>query len=117
MRNRSPKCERRGCCMESTNKIGVVTVTYNSGSVLADFLKSVWFQSHGNFILYTVDNASTVTRMQVLRGCTDSRLKIISNADNLGVAEGNNQGIRLALEDGCGYVLLINNDTEFNEDL
>lgn len=103
--------------MGSGNKIGVVTVTYNSGDVLADFLKSLWAQTHTNFILYAVDNASTDNTMQGLKACTDPRLKVIANPANLGVAEGNNQGIRLALEDGCDHVLLINNDTEFDRDL
>jgi GT2 family glycosyltransferase len=42
---------------------------------------------------------------------------VIANQDNRGVATGNNQGIQAALDDGCGLVLLINNDTEFDPQL
>ena len=47
----------------------------------------------------------------------DSRLVVVANPDNRGVAEGNNQGTRLALADGCSHVLLLNNDTVFAPDL
>jgi len=38
-------------------------------------------------------------------------MEIIENGKNLGFAEGNNVGIRRALEKGADYVLLLNNDT------
>jgi GT2 family glycosyltransferase len=98
-------------------RIGVVTVTYNSGSVLRAFFRSVLAQSLSDFNLYVVDNASRDDTMAVLREYPDSRVRSIANATNAGVAEGNNQGIRAALEDGCSTVLLLNNDTEFPPDL
>lgn len=103
--------------MENNQKIGVVTVTYNSGQVLPDFLRCLFGQTHSNFILFAIDNASSDSTMQFLRECKDPRMVIIANPDNRGVAEGNNQGIRAALETGCDSVLLINNDTEFESDL
>jgi len=103
--------------MENSSKIGIVTVTYNSGRVLSDFLRCIFSQTHANFILFAIDNASTDATMRLLRDCQDSRLVIVGNLDNRGVAEGNNQGIRAALEAACDSVLLINNDTEFESDL
>jgi GT2 family glycosyltransferase len=94
--------------------IGVVTVTYNSAKVLSDFLRCTSAQTYQNILIYAVDNASQDSTLELLRACDDSRLKVIANPDNRGVAEGNNQGIQAALEDGCGLVLLINNDTEFD---
>lgn len=102
--------------MSSSHNIGVVTVTYNSGRVLDDFLRSVSAQSFGNFLLYAVDNASRDTTLEQLRAWDDARLRVIANADNLGVAEGNNQGTRAALAEGCDLVLYINNDTEFDSE-
>jgi hypothetical protein len=99
------------------SQIGVVTVTFNSGSVLPQFLNCVFQQTHRNFILFAVDNASKDDTLRLLRECHDERLRIIANPDNRGVAEGNNQGIRAAFEDDCGTILLLNNDTEFAENL
>lgn len=93
--------------------IGVVTVTYNSGTVLAPFLRSLASQSYRNFRLYAVDNASRDDSVELLKSWSDMRRTLILNQNNLGIAEGNNQGVRAALADGCDCVLFLNNDIEF----
>jgi hypothetical protein len=98
-------------------RIGVVTVTYNSSAVLPEFLHSLEQQTHQDFQVYAVDNASHDDSLDQLRRWGDPRLFLTSNADNVGVAAGNNQGIRAALDDGCEYVLLLNNDVVFGSDL
>ena len=98
-------------------KIGIVTVTYNSTAVLSPFLECIWKQSHQNFVLYIIDNASTDSTLQILEKKQDSRLKIIKNKSNFGVAKANNQGIESAITDGCDQVLIINNDVEFETTL
>ena len=103
--------------MASADHIGVVTVTYNSADVLADFLRCMFAQTHREFTLFAVDNASKDDTLRILRECPDDRLKMIANPDNRGVAAGNNQGIHAALDAGCRSVLLINNDTEFGSAL
>jgi GT2 family glycosyltransferase len=98
-------------------KIGVVTVTYNSAEVLPEFLDSLAAQTYRNYTVYVVDNASKDASVEICRRRADLPICLISNNENLGVAEGNNQGIRAALKDGCEYVLLLNNDTVFDGDL
>lgn len=99
--------------------LGVVTVTYNSASVIDDFMESMACQSDGDWKLYVIDNASRDDTLEKIsqRFGTDDRLVAVSNAGNVGVAVGNNQGIRAALEDGCDTVLLLNNDTVFPAEL
>ena len=99
------------------DKIGLVTITYNSADVLQPFLDCVWQQTHNNLVLYVVDNASTDATLSVLAKDRDSRLKIINNSANFGVAKANNQGIESAITDGCDQVLIINNDVEFETTL
>jgi len=103
--------------MDRANLIGVVTVTYNSASVIRGFMDSLLPQTHSEFNLYLIDNASSDETVALLANYRDSRVSIIRNHDNVGVAEGNNIGIRAALKDGCAFVLLINNDTVFDSDL
>jgi len=98
-------------------KIGIVTITYNSTGVLSPFLECIWKQSHQNFILYVIDNASTDSTLQILEKEQDSRLKLIKNESNFGVAKANNQGIKKAIEDRCNQILIINNDVEFENAL
>lgn len=103
--------------MANEAKIGVVTVTYNAEAFLDAFFRDTLRQSHANFVLYVVDNASSDTSVEKSRLVKDERIQIIEVGKNLGVAEGNNIGIRMAIDDGCTHLLLINNDTEFSEDL
>lgn len=98
-------------------KIGLVTVTYNSGSVLKEFMDSVLNQDYEDHVLYIVDNASSDDTITQLEDYRDARIKLIENENNLGVATGNNQGIECAISDGCDFVLLINNDTVFEPTL
>ena len=37
------------------DKIGLVTITYNSGAVLTPFLSDVWAQLYENFLLYVIN--------------------------------------------------------------
>lgn len=98
-------------------RVGLVTVTYNSAAVLHDFMESTLKQRYINFVLYIIDNSSTDETLEVLKQYSDSRIKLIENKDNLGVAGGNNQGINAAIFDNCEYILLINNDTVFESSL
>lgn len=98
-------------------KIGVVTVTYNSRDVLDDFMQSLIKQNHQDWVLYIVDNDSKDDTLQVLPKYMSEKVKLILNQENYGVAKGNNQGIDAAILDGCDYILLLNNDTVFDESL
>ena len=58
------------------DKIGIVTITYNSANVLTGFLESVFNQTYTNFILYVVDNNSIDDTKKILKSINDNRLKI-----------------------------------------
>ena len=99
------------------DKVGLVTITYNSADVLQPFLDSVWNQTHENLTLYVVDNLSTDNTLDILVNDKDSRLVVSKNETNFGVAKANNQGIKKAIDDGCNQILIINNDVEFETTL
>lgn len=101
---------RTGCT------VAAVTVTYNSADVLDDFLKSVLLQK-GEWSLIIVDNASTDGTRQRLADIDDDRICVILNERNDGFAAGTNIGIREALGQGAASILLLNNDTVFDEGL
>ena len=97
-------------------KVGVVTVLFNSSSVLPGFLASLAAQQYQDFHVWAIDNASTDDSVAQCRD-QGERLTVIANPTNLGVAAGNNQGIYAALDAGCEFVLLLNNDVEFGPPL
>ena len=96
--------------------IGIITVLYNSDSVLPGFFSSLRDQTERRFRLYVIDNSAADSGLKLAKALAqasgvDAVFKF--NDANVGIAAGNNQGIDLALADGCTHVLLANNDTEF----
>jgi GT2 family glycosyltransferase len=99
-------------------KVGIVTVTYNSGTVLDDFLASLEASVGTENVLYVVDNASSDdTLEQIDRWAGSTPTVVLAQESNLGVAAGNNVGIAAALADGCDWILLLNNDVLFAPDM
>ena len=98
-------------------KIGVVTVTYNSSLDLEDFFSSIENQDFLDFHLYIIDNNSKDNTLSKINKWNFSTKTILKNTNNIGVAAANNQGIKLALKDNCDFLLLLNNDTIFEEKL
>lgn len=98
--------------------VGIVTVLYNSNSVLEGFFRSLALQVGDPFRLrlYVIDNSADDSGAVLCRRlAAEAGLEatVVFNNANAGVARGNNQGIELALADGCSHVLLSNNDVEF----
>ena len=103
------------------DKIGIVTVLYKSESVLEDFFKSVSCQNHKNYILYIIDNSTTEESEKLINDYTQlhnlqDKIRYLPSSSNLGVAAGNNVGIKAALTDNCDYILLSNNDILIKDD-
>lgn len=97
--------------------IALVTVTYNAAAVWMPFIASVLAQRDVDWHLYVIDNQSSDDTTLLLQAIDDSRVTVIYNNANLGVASANNQGIVAAMADGARRIVLINNDTEFEPDL
>ncbi len=102
-----------------SRKIGIVTVLYNSETVLEEFFETLNNQTYKNFILYVVDNLSPDNSLGLSRKLASEyqfETVIIANNANYGVAKGNNIGIKKAIEDKCDLVLLSNNDIALEDD-
>ncbi len=101
-------------------KIGLVTVLFKSDDVLPGFFKSISEQTHKDYILYLVDNSVNEVSNKVIETCLAdypvTEHRHIKNSANVGVAEGNNIGIKQALADACTHILILNNDIEIEQD-
>lgn len=103
---------------EDSGLVGIVTVLFNSDDVLPGFFKSLACQRGVRYRLYVIDNSKIDSGSRLSRELADFHgidTEIVFNNENVGVARGNNQGIDLALRDGCTQVLLSNNDIEFTD--
>jgi len=105
-------------------KVFLILLNWNSAKTTVDCLESLKKINLGNFELEMVvaDNGSTDGSQKVLRSAIAKELgqgftfTLIENKKNLGFAEGNNVGIRYALEKEADYVCLLNNDTRVSAD-
>lgn len=96
-------------------KIGIITVTYNSSAVIDEFLVSLFEQVGVNWHLYVVDSASQDDTCNKISAYNSERITYIQQNENVGFAKGNNIGISRAIIDGCDDLLLVNNDTVFDD--
>lgn len=91
-------------------------VNWNGKIDTIDCMKSLKNLNYPEYEVVVVDNASTDGSQDLFKKEYFS-INLIENKENLGFAEGNNVGIRYALQKSADYILLLNNDTIVHEDL
>jgi GT2 family glycosyltransferase len=105
----SPQTTPPGC--------GIVILNWNNYEDTLKCVDSCLKQRFTGLRIYVVDNGSTDgSREQLLQDICDPRVVQIANGDNLGFSAGCNGGIRRAIDDGCQFVLLLNNDSVLTHD-
>jgi GT2 family glycosyltransferase len=96
--------------------VTVIILNWNGLDDTLESLKSLSCLNYSNYQIVVVDNGSTDGSPTVIRECFPT-VEIIETGKNLGYAEGNNIGVKHALESGADYVFIVNNDTEFHPDI
>lgn len=91
-------------------KIAIILVNYNGKSDTIECLSSLEKLSYSNYEIIIIDNGSKDDSVNTILGLYP-HVALIETKKNLGFAEGNNVGIRYAIEKGAQYFLLLNNDT------
>lgn len=93
-------------------KTSIVIVNYNGTEDTLECLNSLNKIDYANCEIILVDNASSDASFVLTEIHKNfPAIKILALPRNLGFAGGNNTGIKLALDNGARYVLLLNNDT------
>ena len=92
------------------SKVYIIILNWNGKEDTIECLESLKHITYSNYEILLVDNGSTDGSVECLRE-RYPRLEIIETGVNLGFAEGNNVGMRRAMNEGAEYVLLLNNDT------
>lgn len=101
--------------MKNFPKVFVIILNYNGKDFIRKCLASVFKADYPNLEVVVVDNNSTDGSLELAR-INFSKAHFIKNEANIGVAAGNNVGIRFALERTADYILLLNQDTEVEKD-
>lgn len=88
-------------------RVTVVIASYNGARFLPAAIESVLAQSYADFELIVVDDASTDNSREVVQRYRDSRIRLIANESNAGVAATRNRGLAAASTE---YVLMLDGD-------
>ena len=95
--------EEKAC---SPPKVSVIMPAYNAASTILESIDSVFAQTYHNWELIIVDDCSfDFTNEIALRATvTDSRIRLIKNDKNMGVASSRNISISLAQGDWLAFL-------------
>ena len=99
-------------------KVFIIILNFNGREFILQCLDSAKKLRADGYNLETlvVDNVSTDDSVELIKQNYPD-LRLLVNKENLGFAEGNNVGIRYALENGADFVLILNPDTIVDKDL
>jgi len=91
--------------MSDLPRVSAIIVSYNRSANLRRAIEALLDSDYPNLEVIVVDNASSDDAPDV--AASYPSIKLVRNAENLGFAQGNNQGLALATGE---YIALVNND-------
>lgn len=95
----------------AARRVGIIVLNWRNFEATERCLRSLEVVNEPRCTIYLLDNDSGDGSMERLEADLAGRgIVFLRNPSNLGFAAGCNPGIRRALDDGCDYVLLLNND-------
>jgi GT2 family glycosyltransferase len=97
--------------------VAVILLNWNTPVHTANCIASLKkYCKNSMFDIIVADNGSTDNSLSILKNQFPD-LIYIDNKENLGFAEGNNRALVYSIEQGYTYSLIINTDTEVDEDI
>lgn len=82
--------------MNNNPLISVIMACYNDEKYISEAIESIVDQTYPNWELIIIDDSSTDNSIQTIKNFRDSRIKIICNEENKGLAYSLNRGIKEA---------------------
>lgn len=118
MRRRKKSRMRTSINDKALPTVAIIVLNWNQRDLTLDCFNSVTGMNYPleKIRLILVDNGSKDHTIEAVEELFPES-HIVDNGKNLGFAEGNNCGIRLALNLDTDYVMLLNNDTIVHRDL
>ena len=92
--------------MKQTPKVSIITPAYNAAEFLPETINSVLKQTFSDWEMIIIDDCSTDNTFEIATNYSkiDSRIKVIQNNINSGVAATRNNGLDIALGDFIAFV-------------
>lgn len=98
------------------SKVFIIVLNWNGAQDTLECLTSLSYINYNNFSIVVVDNGSSDNSVPIIKQHFKN-IKLLESNVNLGFAEGNNLGVRYALEQDADYILILNNDTTVDPEL
>jgi len=98
------------------SKVAVILLNWNGKEDTLECLHSISEMTYPHYEVFVCDNGSTDGSIEAIKR-EFPHVILIDNGENLGFAEGNNRGIRAALDRGADYIFLLNNDTVVDKEV
>lgn len=100
----------------NTKKVDIVVVTFNRKKLLVECIENLLNQAYKNTRIIIVDNASTDgTKEYISQYIQNDQISYYNTGKNLGGAGGFNFGLKIAAQDDCDYICLMDDDTIVND--
>jgi GT2 family glycosyltransferase len=98
--------------------LGIIIINYNTYNKTIECINSIKRTYDGEYRIYLLDNASPNESGEKLSEEyeNDDKVCLILSETNHGYARGNNLCLKKAVEDGCKYVIISNNDIVYKDD-
>lgn len=96
--------------------VGIIVLNLNQRDLVMQFVKELEKQSYKDFKLYLVDNGSDSSQRIQKEDIRRDWFHPIYLDENTGFAAGNNRGMEQAVNDGCRYLWVVNNDIQLAPD-
>ena len=97
--------------------VALILLNWNTPQHTAQCISTIMqFCDSSLFDIIIADNGSSDNSLILLQAQFPNQHIYIDNKENLGFAEGNNRALAYSLASGYTYSLLLNNDTEVDED-
>lgn len=95
--------------------LGIVILNYKTYEDAYNCIESIYATTKREFKIYIVDNNSPNDSYERLceKYANDDKVTVVKNPLNNGYSAGNNIGFRMAVKDGCKYILCSNSDVTY----
>ena len=98
------------------NETAVIICNYNGGEDTVKCIEAVIHSKDIKCDIYVVDNASTDGSADRIGRQFGKKVTILQNAENLGGSGGFGRGLRMAVEEGYPYIMMLDNDAYVDRD-
>lgn len=98
-------------------KIAVIICNFNGKEYVINCIESLQKQTYMNFDIYLIDNKSTDGTCEAVEKLYGDKVFIHKNKENLGGTGGFNTGLKMCVEQGYDYALMLDNDVVLGTDV